>query len=167
MLEQVEAGKIVLDLKMNILQAIQYIIQDWDKITADTIKNCWNHTKILSNSIIPDDINNDDLILDDKLARIIETLNLPNRMGIKELITIPGEEIVYEIPEVLEIADLFKSELNTNHPDELDNSIEEETICINNTLQSLKTVHMFLLQQENTSEQINLVGKIEKFIKRE
>ena len=39
MLEQVEAGELVYDLKMNVLQAIQYIIQGWDEITADTIQN--------------------------------------------------------------------------------------------------------------------------------
>ena len=106
-------------------------------------------------------------MLDDELARTIEALNLPNRMGVKEFITIPEEEVVYETPEVLEIADLFKTELNTNHPDDMDDSIELETICINKALQSLKTIHIFLFQQENTSEQIKLVGKIEKYIKKE
>ncbi|CAI2186995.1 17155_t:CDS:1, partial [Funneliformis geosporum] len=48
-----------------------------------------------------------------------------------------------------------------------DDSAEVEIICINNALQSLKTVNLFLLQQENASEQIKLVGKIEKFIKKE
>jgi len=179
MLEQVEAGELVYDLKMNVLQAIQYIIQGWDEITANTIQNCWNHVKILPDASFPDDIyEDDDLMLDDELTRAIEALNLSNRMGVREFITIPEEEEVYEIPEILEIADLFKRRplasgggylcvSSINHPDEIDDSIEVETICINEASQSLKNIRMFLLQQENASEQIKLVGKIEKFIKKE
>jgi len=168
MLEQVEAGELVYDLKMNVLQAIQYIIQGWDEITADTIQNCWNHVKILPDASFPDDIyEDDDSMLDDELTKAIEALNLSNRMGVREFITIPEEDEVYEIPEILEIADLFKKRPNINHPDEIDDSIEVETICINEASQSLKNICIFLLQQENASEQIKLVGKIEKFIKKE
>ena len=51
MLEQVEAGQFIQDLKMNVLQAIQYIIQGWNEVIANTIKNCWNYVKILSDAI--------------------------------------------------------------------------------------------------------------------
>src|SRR4051794_26256637 len=167
MLEQVEAGEIIQDLKMDVLQAIQYIIQGWNEITANTIQNCWNHTKILSNSIPLDDIyKDDDLMFDDELAKAIEALNHFNRMGVKEFLTIPEEEIIYQIPKVLKIADLFK-EPNMNYSDEIDDSIEVETICISEALQSLKTMRMFLLQQENASEQIKLMNKVEKLIRKE
>ncbi len=93
MLEQVEAGELVYDLKMNVLQAIQYIIQGWDEITADTIQNCWNHVKILPDASFPDDIyEDDDSMLDDELTKAIEALNLFNRMGVREFITIPEED---------------------------------------------------------------------------
>ena len=123
--------------------------------------------KILPDANFPDDIyEDDDSMLDDKLTKAIEALNLSNRMGVREFITIPEEE-VYEIPEILEIADLFKKRPNINHSDEIDDSIEVETICINEASQSLKNIRMFLLQQENASEQIKLVDKVEKFIKKE
>ncbi len=80
---------------------------------------------------------------------------------------LPDASFPYEILEILEIADLFKKRPNINHPDEIDDSIEVETICINEASQSLKNIRMFLLQQENASEQIKLVSKIEKFIKKE
>jgi hypothetical protein len=51
MLEQVEEGHLVEDLKMNVLQAIHYIIKGWEEVTAETIRNCWNNTKILPNSV--------------------------------------------------------------------------------------------------------------------
>ena len=40
MLEQVEAGQFIQDLKMDVLQAIQYIIESWNEVTTNTIKNC-------------------------------------------------------------------------------------------------------------------------------
>ena len=47
MLEQVEAGERAQDLKMDVLQAIRYVIQGWNNVTAETIYNCWRHTGIL------------------------------------------------------------------------------------------------------------------------
>jgi hypothetical protein len=178
MLEQVEAGQSIQDLKMNVLQAIQYIIQGWSEVTADTIRNCWNHVKILSNAddeqisddeqMLEDELMlNDELTLDDELNKAIKTLQLPNTMQVKEFLTIPNEDMIYEIPDdISEFADMFKNK-PTDHPDEADDSAEVEIICINKALQSLKTVNLFLLQQENASEQIKLAGKIEKFIKKE
>jgi hypothetical protein len=160
---------------MNVLQAIQYIIQSWNEITADTIKNCWNHVKILSDAIfyeeddlmLDDDlILDDDLMLDDELNEAIKALHLPNMMQVKEFLTIPEEDIVYDIPNISEFVDMFKNG-PVNHPDEIDDSTEIEIISVSNALQSLKTLNLFLLQQEKASEQVKLVGKIEKFIKKE
>lgn len=164
MLEQVEAGQFIQDLKMNVLQSIQFIIQSWNEVSTNTIKNCWNHVKILSNTILRDN-DDDDLILDFELNRALESLHLPNTMQVKEFLTIPDENIVYEIPDISELAEMFKNR-PTNNPDEMDDSIEVEKICINEALQSLKTVNLFLLQQENANEQIKFAGKIEKFIKK-
>jgi len=162
MLEQVEAGQFIQDLKMDVLQAIQYIIRSWNEVTADTIKNCWNHVKILSNIIY-----DDDSMLDYELNKAIKTLHLPNMMQVKEFLTIPEENIVYEIPNTsAEFADIFKNG-PINHLDEADDSFELEIIYINEALQSLKTLNLYLLQQENAGEQIKLVDKISKFIKRE
>ncbi|PKY40390.1 hypothetical protein RhiirA4_453757 [Rhizophagus irregularis] len=121
-----------------------YIRWIWDEISADTIQNCWNHTEILPNTFPLDDIYKDDI--DNEL------------------------DIVYLIPEdqiISEIARLFKSESDADHPDEVDDSTEVETICINEALKSLKTVHTFLIQQENANSYMKLMDKIEKFIKRE
>jgi len=164
-LENVEAGQFIQDLKMNVLQAIQYIIKGWNEVTVDTIKNCWNHVKILSDTIPRDNNEDDDSILDDELNRAIEDLHLPNMMPVKEFLTIPEEDVIYEFLNISEFEDVFKNG-PTNHPDEIDDSAEIETIHINEALQSLKTVNLFLLQQENASEQIKLVDKIEKFIKK-
>ena len=156
---------------MNVLQAIQFIIKSWSEVTTDTIKNCWNHVKILSNieddlildeDLIPDD----DLMLDEELNEVIEALHLPNIMQVKEFLTIPEEDIVYDIPNILEFENMFKNG-PVDHPDKMDDSTEIEIISVSNALQSLKSLNLFLLQQENASEQVKLMGKIEKFIKKE
>ncbi|CAB5378851.1 unnamed protein product [Rhizophagus irregularis] len=142
LLEQVEDGQFIQDLKMNVLQAIQYIIQGWSKVTANTIRNCWNHIKILSNTdderMIDDEDNelmlDDKLILDDELNKAIKTLRLPNMMEVKEFLTISEENIVYEIPDdISEFTDMF---INgpTNHPDEINDSAKIEIICVNKAL---------------------------------
>jgi hypothetical protein len=157
---------------MSVLQAIFYIIQSWSEVTADTIKNCWNHVKILSNAYEDDDlmfdddlILDDDLMLDDELNEAIKALHLPNMMQVKEFLTIPEEKIVYEFLNISELANMFKNG-SVDHPDETDDSIEMEIISVGNALQSLKTLNLFLLQQENASKQVKLVGKIEKFVKK-
>ena len=105
-------------------------------------------------------------MLDDELSKAIETLNLPNMMQVKEFLTIPEKDIVYEIPDISEFTDMFKNK-PTSNSDEVDDSVETEIIHINKVLQNLKTLKLFLLQEENVSEQIKLVEKIEKFIKKE
>ena len=47
MLEQVENGRLIQDTKMDVLEAIQFVIKSWEEITAESIRNCWHHTKIL------------------------------------------------------------------------------------------------------------------------
>ena len=105
-------------------------------------------------------------MIDDDLNEAIKALHLPNMMQVKELLTIPEEDIIYEIPDFSEFADMFNNR-HTDHPDEIDDSDEVEIICSNEALQSLRIVNLFLLQQKNASEQIKLVSKIEKFIKKE
>ncbi|CAB5367928.1 unnamed protein product [Rhizophagus irregularis] len=150
MLEKVEASQHIQDLKMDVLQAIQYIIQSWDEVSVNTIRNCWNHTKILGgngddngndddrddNDRDDDDNDNEDdddnggddddddnSVLDDDLNKTIKALRLPNIMQLKEFLTIPKENIVYEISEdeiISELANIFKK--NTNYPDEINDS---------------------------------------------
>ncbi|CAB5376787.1 unnamed protein product [Rhizophagus irregularis] len=186
-LEQIEAGQYIQDLKMSVLQVIQYIIQGWNEVTTETISNCWNHTKILSNTdclddieadnigaenhIETDDTEADDLVLNE-ISRMLEIINLPNSMGTKEFLNIPEENIVYEVPEdITEFIEIFKkqSEENTNDLndlDEIDDSTKIVTVGTNVALKSLNTVHTYLLQQENSNEQIKLVNMIEKFVRK-
>ncbi|CAB5352778.1 unnamed protein product [Rhizophagus irregularis] len=113
-LEQIEAGEFIQDLKMDVLQAIQYIIKSWNEVTAETIYNCWNHTGILPDIEFLDNIEDDDSIFNE-ISEILETLNLPNSMDAEEFLNIPEENIVYEIPEdnqiITELVEMFKKNL--------------------------------------------------------
>jgi len=175
MLEQVEAGERAQDLKMDVLQAIRYVIQGWNNVTAETIYNCWRHTGILPiNTDIELDFPLDDdyEIFDDELTDALKALNFSNMMELEEFLTIPKEKIVCEILDddeiITDLVNNFKKKSNeeeTNNLDEMDDSIEEEVISFNAALKSLKKVHTFLLQQEYASEHLKLANTIEKFIK--
>src|SRR5438128_4478368 len=116
MLEQVEAGQQIGQLKMDVLQAIKYIIKAWEEITAETICHCWWHTGILPENInedlqnLPDNIHaiNDTVL--DEICRTLENLNLS--MKVEEFLTVPGEGIVYGVTDnnqiITELAEVFK-----------------------------------------------------------
>ena len=158
MLEQVEAGERAQDLKMDVLQAIRYVIQGWNNVTAKTIYNCWCHTGILpinTNIELDFPLDDDYEIFDDKLTDALKALNFSNMMELEEFLTIPEEKIVCEILDddeiITDLVNNFKKKSNeeeTNNLDEMDDSIEEEVISFNVALESLKKVHTFLLQQE-------------------
>ncbi|PKY47211.1 hypothetical protein RhiirA4_462337 [Rhizophagus irregularis] len=103
---------------------------------------------------------------------MLEIINLPNSMGAKEFLNIPEENIVYKVSEnITEFIEIFKkqSEENTNDLndlDKIDDSTEVVTVGTNMALKSLNTVHTFLLQQENSNEQIKLFNTIEKFVRK-
>ena len=175
MLEQVEAGERAQDLKMDVLQAIRYVIQGWNNVTAETIYNCWRHTGILpinTNIELDFPLDDDYEIFDDELTDALKALNFSNMMELEEFLTIPKEKIVCEILDddeiITDLVNNFKKKSNeeeTNNLDEMDDSIEEEVISFNVALESLKKVHTFLLQQEYASEHLKLANTIEKFIK--
>ncbi|PKY55040.1 hypothetical protein RhiirA4_474235 [Rhizophagus irregularis] len=84
-----------------------------------------NTITIIIFNTFENNINNDDI--DNELGKAIEALNLSNMMQIKEFLTISEKDIIYEVSNISKFADMFKNR-PTNHPDEIDDSIE---ICIN------------------------------------
>jgi hypothetical protein len=170
MLDQVEDGQYAQNLKMDVLQGIKYIIQAWGEITAETISNCWKHTKILPTTDVEIEEESEDLVFDE-LANGIEVLHFAHPMKAKEFLSIPEEDIVYELPDddkiIEELVNMFKTsdEDSINNPDEADDSSEIAAIDANTALQSVETLRMFLFQQENGSEHVKLTNTLEKFIR--
>ncbi|GBB95462.1 hypothetical protein RclHR1_02540016 [Rhizophagus clarus] len=160
---------------MSVLQAIQYIIQGWNNITAETIYNCWHHTKILPiDTNVDPDFSLDDRDVSDELTNALNALNFLDMMELEEYLTISEENIVSEIHDndeiIAEIVNNFKKKSNENNTDndldEVDDSIKEEVISFNIALKSLKKVNTFLLQQENAYKELKLVNLLEKFVKK-
>ncbi|GES82028.1 CENP-B homolog protein 2-like [Rhizophagus clarus] len=154
-LEQVEAG--------------------WNNITAETIYNCWHHTKILPiDTNVDPDFSLDDRDVSDELTNALNALNFLDMMELEEYLTISEENIVSEIHDndeiIAEIVNNFKKKSNENNTDndldEVDDSIKEEVISFNIALKSLKKVNTFLLQQENAYKELKLVNLLEKFVKK-
>ncbi|GBC28956.2 CENP-B homolog protein 2-like [Rhizophagus irregularis DAOM 181602=DAOM 197198] len=175
MLRYVEAGGHTEDLRMDVLQTIRYIIQVWDEVNAEIICNCWCHTKILPDANvdlrnISEDIRQcEDLVLND-LADALQGLNLPYPMQAEKFLNISEENVIYKVPKddqiIEELVYLFK---NANKEDieleEMDDSNKSSIISVNIAINSLETVCIFLLQQDNAEEYIKLVEKIEKIFK--
>ncbi|CAG8568621.1 3799_t:CDS:2 [Cetraspora pellucida] len=132
MLEQVEAGNLIQDLKMDVLQAIFANLSD-DLREAD-------------NSRL------------EGLIRSLDTLCLSNAMEIDEFLNFNGKEIVYEVPPedqiIKELAYVFRNdesvevmdEGNTEIIDEEeDDSVKPAIVSGSLALNSLENVWMFLL----------------------
>jgi len=89
MLEQIKNGLLIQETKMNTLQDIQFIT----KITAESIRNCWHHTKILPNANRMEIDITDDTTIDD-LSELINILHLSDPMQVDEFLFIPEENSV-------------------------------------------------------------------------
>ncbi|CAG8812517.1 20068_t:CDS:1, partial [Cetraspora pellucida] len=93
-------------------------------------------------------------------------------MEVDEFLNILNENIIYEVPDdkvIEELVNIFSSE-GTNksskmdNSDKLNNSIELLIISANAALKNLKSIRLFLLQQDEVNEQLKLVNSLEKFI---
>ncbi|CAG8814769.1 6601_t:CDS:2, partial [Cetraspora pellucida] len=156
---QVEASNLVQDLKINVLQAILYIIKGWEEVSAVTIRNYWHYTKIhLSSANLSNDLREAGDSRLEGLIRSLDTLCLPNAMEINKFLNFNGEEIVYEVlPEnqiIKKLAYVFRNdesvevmnEGNTEVIDEEENdSVEPAIVSGSLALNSLENVQMFLL----------------------
>ncbi|CAG8443088.1 9549_t:CDS:1 [Cetraspora pellucida] len=177
MLQEVENGQRAEDLKMNVLQAIHFIIQGWDEVKANTIRNCWYQTKILSadansdlRSSLEDFRQTTNPVLND-IADALNALDLLNPMQVEEYLAIPEENIVYEVPSndqvITELVETFRTNEPTNIDlEDEDDSFEAPIVSANTAIASLETMRTFLLQQDCTEEYVNLIRRIEKFIKK-
>ncbi|CAG8680845.1 3466_t:CDS:1, partial [Cetraspora pellucida] len=177
MLQEIENEKRAENLKMNMLQAIHFLIQSWDEVSISTIQNCWSHMKILSadtsfylRSPSEDLCRTADPVLND-ILNAFETLDLPNPMPVKKFLAIPEENTIYEVPSddqvITNLVKTFRAdEPTTVELEDVDDSFKIPIVNANTANVSLETVRTFLLQQNDAEEYINALRKVEKFIKK-
>lgn len=175
MLQYVKTSNRAEELRMNVLQAIHFVIQAWDEVDAKIIHNCWYYTKILSDVTvnlrnISEDIRQyENMVLND-LADALQALNLPYPMQAEEYLNIPEKNLVYEVLKddqiIEELVYLFGNTNKENiNLEEIDDSNDCPIISSSAAIASLEIVRIFLLQQDNTEEYVKLVGKIEKYFR--
>ena len=172
-LNLVEDGKDIKDLKMDVLQAIQYIIKSWEETTPETIRNCWKHTKILPATIDSAyNVRENNIPTLEELSDSIGALKLSNAMPVDEFLNNSEEEIVYEVSdddnEIIEcLVEIFKKQpeaVTEDVEDDKDDSIEPVIISVDEASKGLNIVRAFLLQEENSKEQLKNVNALDKFI---
>ena len=126
-----------------------------------------HHTKILPNTNRMEIDLTDDPTTDD-LCEMINELHLSDPMQVNEFLFIPEEDVVYDLPDddqlIREIAETFKEDIDEVNAEEMDDSTEVTIVSASSALKSLENVRLFLLQQEDTSEQIKLVNSLERFV---
>ncbi|CAG8700125.1 14900_t:CDS:1, partial [Dentiscutata heterogama] len=95
------------------------------------------------------------------LITMIENLNFSDPMQVEEFLNIPDENLAYEIPDdelaIAELVEIFKNSdtvEDLDEVDEIDDSLEVPIVSADSALEGLETAYMYLLQQENTSEQL-------------
>ncbi len=90
-------------------------------------------------------------------------------MQLEEFLTFPEEDNIYETLEddqiIKELVNIFKKSDENSNKNLDDDSTEVELISVSTAIISLENIHAYLLQQENTAEQLKLVNKLEKFVK--
>src|SRR5437879_13230305 len=109
----------------------------------------------------------DDPTVDD-LSEMINKLHLSDPMQVNKFLFIPEEDIVYDIPDdnqlIQEIAETFKEDIDEVNAEEMDDSTEIPIVSASSALKSLENVQWFLLQQEDTSEQIRQLNSLERYV---
>ena len=91
-------------------------------------------------------------------------------LPIQEYLNNPEENSVYEVPDdnnIIEaLVEMYKQqpEIDTNDFEDEDDSVEQVLISASEASKSLEIVRTFLLQQENSSQQMKLVNSLDRYI---
>ncbi|CAG8823671.1 12366_t:CDS:2, partial [Dentiscutata erythropus] len=115
MLQEIKNGKHAENLKMNVLQAIYFLIQSWDEVSTSTIRN------------YP--------VLND-ILNALKTLNLPDSMPVEEFLAIPKKNVVYEVLSddqvITDLVETFRAdEPTTVELEDIDDSLEIPIVSAN------------------------------------
>ncbi|CAG8558101.1 2425_t:CDS:2 [Racocetra persica] len=105
------------------------------------------------------------------IADALNALDLLDPIQVEEYLAIPEENIVYEVPSndqvITELVETFRTNEPTNIDlEDEDDSFEAPIVSANMAIASLETMRTFLLQQDCIEGYVNLVRRIEKFIKK-
>ncbi|CAG8788776.1 8205_t:CDS:2 [Gigaspora margarita] len=155
LLDQYESGK---DEKLNVLNAIKFIVRAWREVSSKTISNCFRHTRIFPTDkelvLNDNDDNNNDELMEEMYANI-EALNFRNVMDLEEFINHPEEKETNEVlndEEILAIVTNIESEKTEDEENgsdkEEDDSTEMRQITYHEALSAIEVLEQYLMQQD-------------------
>jgi len=173
LLSEIRKGNDIKDLKMDVLQAINYIIRSWEEITPLTISNCWKHTKILPTNINAESteiLNTNSVPTSGELAQAVNDLNLPDSLPIDEFLNYPEEGRIYEVSDsntfIEELIEIYKPCIDDGDIDggDIDDSVEPPIVHASDAANGLEIVRSFLQQQQDSKELLKHVRVLEHYI---
>jgi hypothetical protein len=106
LIQQVEDGIAVADAKLNLLQAILYVINAWSEVSPETITNCWKHTGLFGPTGEHPNLVDAETLLE--LQENINGLRLPNPMQAEDFVNYPKEAAANETLTEAQILDMYK-----------------------------------------------------------
>jgi|GraSoiStandDraft_52_1057288.scaffolds.fasta_scaffold34078_1 hypothetical protein len=176
-LSEIQKGKNIRDLKMNVLQAINYITKSWEEIMPLTISNCWKHTNILPTNVNvgPSELPCDSSPALSELAQMVTDLNLTDSMSLNEFLNNPEEDRVYEVPDkdkiIEDLVEIYREPSGVHVVDdseaddsEADDSVELPIVNCSDAANSLEVVRSFLQQQEDSKELLKHINALDRYI---
>ncbi|CAG8746419.1 523_t:CDS:2 [Gigaspora margarita] len=133
LLDQYEFEK---DDKLNVLNAIKFIVRAWREVLSETVSNCFKHTGIL-----PITQNNKDLALDDND-------NNADNDDEKETNEVLNDEEILSLVTNLEPEKIEGDEEEDKSNEEDDNSTEMHQITHHEALSAVEVLEQYLMQQD-------------------
>ncbi|CAG8753264.1 2370_t:CDS:2, partial [Acaulospora morrowiae] len=159
LLRQIEDGTAIEQTKLNILEAIRWIIDAWGEVPVSVIKNCWFHTGLIQRPLSIE-INSIEEITRhevDLLNSGIKALNLPDSMETDGYINNPEELETHDAPTLDDIVEAFREEMD----EEDDEDTELREISCAEARSALEVMRMFVLQSEDAAEEFRCIRKLE------
>jgi hypothetical protein len=158
---------------LDVLTAIQFIVNAWNNVTSMAIFNCFRHTKLLpvtveiENCSDSGNLSTSDEQLVNELREDIKALCLRNTMEVEDYINYSEESNEEELFIDQEIIDLTKTlESEETSDAEEDDSLEMHKVTHSEALKALDIVsHYFLQQSQDMSEHIGTISKITKMVR--
>lgn len=140
---------------LSLLEAIRFIVKSWDEVTEDTIKHCWNHTKLINYENITFSVSTEE----SELSTLITSLNSENPMTAQQYLKIPEENI---------IEDLLDEEFDQTESDSeevIEESVIEKIIPNSDALNACNTlINYFEQQSDNHSSHVRDLRQIHSII---
>jgi len=178
MLRLFEEDKDINKEKINIKESIDYLVDTWERVTKETIINCWIKTGILP-SLTNEDITNaaqaqqervDDEVADiDQIIRELNVAENPHGAALTNAI----HDYIYDLEEILtgdilnddDIIKLVQEEMRSDEINKNDSEEKEIQVYFSDALNAIQTWVKFFEQQQSDKFNVEDLHIFKKYLK--